>query len=148
MSIKIRLQSVSKGKNINFLNFEGYIPLFDNSRLYIFKFCGTDVYTNAPMNDEMIESFKQALASEFGYAPFNLSKAKRLLGNGRDYDIEQMFKTHYKLLMELPDCLHEQYNDEVEDFLNRNMINENELKADPQFKYLICEHITGKDLLI
>lgn len=60
-----------------------------------------------------------------------------------EYVIKQLFKAFYKHPKQLPDYVLTRYYSQKGDTLNRLMINESQLKDDPYFIRVICDHISG-----
>lgn len=83
----VRLISVKQGKNKNWLEFECFIGKFDGSRIFYIEFMGTDLSTNASLLDDQKEDLRLKLCDDFGYAPYDLQKAKEVLGDGKCYKI-------------------------------------------------------------
>ena len=87
-NIIIELSSVEYGKNNNYLYFK-CLTSFDSSKRYYITFSGTDLDTNMPLVDEDVESLVQILKSDYGYAPFDIYKAKKTAKNKFKYCIER-----------------------------------------------------------
>ncbi len=75
------------GKNKNWLIFKGYVPQCDNSFQYTFEYCGTELYSTANLRESQINDLLEEMNKDFGYAPFDLKKAERLVGDGKEYYI-------------------------------------------------------------
>ena len=74
----IRLISIEPGKNKNHLIFTGYVPTLSSNGKYSFDFIGTELTTTASLLDEQTERLRQALLSDFGYAPYTFSDAQKI----------------------------------------------------------------------
>ena len=88
MTRKVILTEVSYGKTHNYLMFRGFVPMCDNSYLHSFEYCGTSLTTTASLPDDLVETFREMLGDDFDFPPFDLEKAKKILGEGREYYIE------------------------------------------------------------
>lgn len=85
MKITVNLDNVKCGKTKNHLLFEGSVPSIDNFHTYGFDFTGTELTSTASMNEKQLNVLKKELNKDFGYAPFDKSKAKSILGSGKQY---------------------------------------------------------------
>lgn len=85
VQIVIRLISVESGKNKNWLTFEAFAGALDRNRKYTISFCGTELEHSLSLTDCEIEELERKLGDDFGYPPFDIEKAKRILGKGKDY---------------------------------------------------------------
>lgn len=88
MKITVNLDNVKYGKTKNHLLFEGSVPSIDNFYTYKFDFTGTDLTSTASLNEKQLNVLKKKLNKNFGYAPFDESKAKSILGNGKQYQFK------------------------------------------------------------
>ena len=85
----VRLVKVESGRTKNHLIFRGYISRLDSNFLYEFDYTGVEIeYTNASVNEFAKNNLCNCLNGDFGYAPFDLHKARNILGDGIDYSIE------------------------------------------------------------
>ena len=87
VQINISIQSVNHGKNKNWIELEALVGFFDKNRLYKIEFCGTELNSSIPLTDKQEESLKGQLINDFGYAPYDVCKAKKVIENGKDYII-------------------------------------------------------------
>lgn len=83
----ISIQDVELGKNGCWLKFHAYVGRYDVNKKYEIDYCGTGISSDIPLTDEQKEMFRSQLNKDFGYAPFDIVKAKRILGDGRQYRI-------------------------------------------------------------
>lgn len=83
------LKNVKKGKTKNWLTFEINIGRFDVNKQYTVNFCGTDMDSCIPLTDEQEVRLKELLVEDFGYAPYDIEGAKKILGNGKQYVIKK-----------------------------------------------------------
>ena len=44
---------------------------------------------NSSLREDEIEELRTMLCDDFGYAPFDVEKAKRILGEGKDYVLKR-----------------------------------------------------------
>lgn len=88
IQIRISISSVKYGQDKNHLHFE-CTSFFDSSKNYYITFCGTDLNTNIPLVDEDKETLVQMLKNDYGYAPYDIVKAKETLKNKFQYFIEK-----------------------------------------------------------
>ena len=88
MSSVINLKEVKYGRNKYHLCFKGYVPRQDPNWLYEFDFIGTDVSTNAYLPEKEKQQFKEQLVKDFGYAPYDIRKVKKIFGNGREHMVD------------------------------------------------------------
>ena len=87
-SIKIEISSVEYGQNNNHFHFK-CTSSFYSFKTYYITFCGTDLNTNIPLVDEDKETLVQMLKNDYGYAPYDIVKAKETLKNKFQYFIEK-----------------------------------------------------------
>lgn len=88
--MSINLEDVKLGKNSNHLIFSGYVSALSNFYKYSFDYTGVDLTTTAGLLDDQRERLREELLKDFGYAPFNITDAKNMLGEyGKQYRIEQ-----------------------------------------------------------
>lgn len=83
----VRLISVKQGKTKNWIEFEAYAGALDYNRIFKIEFCGTEIKHGLSLTDEQLEQLKDKICADFGYAPFDLKKAKQILGKGKDYTL-------------------------------------------------------------
>ena len=81
----VNLISVKPGKNKNWLIFEAYVGAMDRNKKYTLEFCGTELKHSLSLLDQEIEQLKVMMCSDFGYAPFDLEEAKKILKNSKSY---------------------------------------------------------------
>ena len=84
---RTEIASVEYGQNKNHLYFK-CTSSFDSFKNYYITFCGTDLNTNIPLVDEDKETLVQMLKNDYGYAPYDIVKAKETLKNKFQYFIE------------------------------------------------------------
>ena len=84
------MKSVKYGTNHNHLIFKGYIPRKDPNRLYDFEYIGTEITVNTYLPDEAIEQLLDALVEDYGYAPYDIKKVKKVFGSGKDYQVNSI----------------------------------------------------------
>lgn len=76
-----------KVKGKNHLIFKGFVlPLYLNDQ-YHFDFCGTELTTTAGIPDENLEVMRQELIKDYGFAPYDGRKAKKILKEKFQYNI-------------------------------------------------------------
>lgn len=83
--ISFYVLSVEEGKNKNWLRFTAFIDSLDKNTKYSFDYCGTEIRHSVAVTDKVIEGLKEQLNNDFGYPPYNISKCKIILGNGKQY---------------------------------------------------------------
>ena len=83
--IVIRLISVKPGKNKYWLTFESYAGALDRNKKYTFDFCGTEMEHSLSLTDSELCELRRMICDDFGYPPFDIEKAKSILGSGKDY---------------------------------------------------------------
>lgn len=83
------IKDVKKGETKNWLIFEAFVSFFDVNRVYKINFSGTDVDSSIPLTDEQNESLKELLIKDFGNAPFDIDKAKKIIASGKEYIIKK-----------------------------------------------------------
>ena len=49
------------------------------------EFCGTEIITDIPFLQEEKEKLATMLAADFGYAPYDLSAIRKIIGDGINY---------------------------------------------------------------
>lgn len=90
MKIVIWIKSVSKGRNSYWLFFKAYAGVFSNTTVYPIDFCATELHTSIPLSDSETEELKELLVADFGYPPYDIDKAKLLIGRaGKGYTIKR-----------------------------------------------------------
>ena len=89
VNIVVFIRDVKKGKSNNWLVFEAYVGFFDVNRVYKIDFSGIDLDSSIPLTDEENESLKELLIKDFGYAPYDTDKAKKIIGDGKSYTISR-----------------------------------------------------------
>ena len=87
-NIIIEISSVEYEQNKNHLHFKCMSSL-NSFKTYYITFCGTDLNTNIPLVDEDKETLVQMLKNDYGYAPYDIVKAKETLKNKFQYFIEK-----------------------------------------------------------
>ena len=85
VQIAVWLMDVELGKNKNWLSFKAHVDALDKNKKYTLNFCGTDLEHSLSLPDEEIDKLINMLCSDFGHAPFDLGKAKHILGKGKAY---------------------------------------------------------------
>lgn len=85
--MNVHITEVKQGKSKNILEFECFIGKFDGSRIFYIEFMGTDLSTNASLLDNQREELRLKLCEDFGMAPYDLQKAKEVLGDSKCYKI-------------------------------------------------------------
>lgn len=88
MKIVIDLYDVKIGRTQNHLLFKASIPTFNNDKEYEFDYIGSEVTSISEMSEKQCERLKKKLAKDFGYAPFDIKKARKILGTGKRYEIK------------------------------------------------------------
>ena len=86
-NIVIDVKNVKPGKSPNWIILESYIGYFDVNRLYNIEFCGTEVTSSIPLMAAETEQLLTMLIKDFGYGPYNISKVKATVGDGKYYVI-------------------------------------------------------------
>ena len=89
VQVVVRLINVKPGENKNWLIFEAYAGALDRNRKYILKFCGTEMEHSLSLIDDEIEELRRRIGEDFGYPPFDVLKAKSVLGKGKNYTLSQ-----------------------------------------------------------
>lgn len=87
--MKVHIVNVEEGETENHLIFEAYVPRLSSSGRYEFNFEGADIYSSCSMTDKHLKRLKKKLQDDFGYAPFDIKKAKEILGAGKSYEIAE-----------------------------------------------------------
>lgn len=90
MSDIIRMESVEYGVNKNHLHFKGFIPRKDPNLLYDFDFIGVEVIVNTYLSEKAKEQLADALAEDYGYAPYDINKVRCKFGDGKDYEVDSV----------------------------------------------------------
>lgn len=85
----INVESIKLGRTINHLEMGAFVPRCDVNRLYSFDFTGADLETNANMTQTQMKQLKEEFNKDFGYPPFDEAKARRIIGNGKQYSIKE-----------------------------------------------------------
>lgn len=88
MNIKITITSVKSGKNKNWLTFSAFIDSLSKNTLYSFDFCGTEIIHSLSLRQKAIDELCSKLCSDFGYAPYDVNKCKKICGKGKEYFIK------------------------------------------------------------
>lgn len=88
-NIVVFLKNVKQGKTKNWLTFEICVGRFDVNKKYIVDFCGTDIDSCVPLRAEQKVRLKELFVEDFGYAPYNIEEAKEIVGNGKQYVINE-----------------------------------------------------------
>lgn len=83
----VYVTEVKMGKNKNWLVFGVYAGAFDKNRKYTINYCGTELEHSLSFTDQQSEQLREKLRADFGYPPFDLKKAKRTLGEGKEYTV-------------------------------------------------------------
>lgn len=90
MNTVIWIKSVSAGKNAYWLSFKAYAGAFSNTTLYPIDFCSTELHTSIPLSDAETEELMELLVADFDYPPYDIEKAKQLIGtDGKGYTIQR-----------------------------------------------------------
>ena len=89
VNIVVSIKDVQKGTTKNWIIFESLVGFFDTNKVYKINFCGTDVDSSIPLTDEQNESLKELLIRDFGYAPYDINKAKKTIENGKKYVLKK-----------------------------------------------------------
>lgn len=84
----IWIKQVNKGENEYWLHFDAYVDRFDKNKLYGIEYCGTEASSSIPLTSEQSMKFVEMLSEDFGYAPFNVEKARLIIGSGKEYIID------------------------------------------------------------
>ena len=84
------MESVKYGANHNHLTFNGYIPRKDPNLLYCFDFIGTEITVSTYLPDEAKRQLLDALVKDYGYAPYDIKKARKVFGGGKDYQVNSV----------------------------------------------------------
>ena len=86
-NIAILVKNAKPGKNKNWIVLEAYVGFFDVNKLYRIEFCGTEAISSIPLLDNQNDQLIELLANDYGYGPYNLSKVKETIGEGKQYII-------------------------------------------------------------
>ncbi len=86
-NVVVYLANVELGKNNNWLRFQAQIPRLGRSSNYSFEFCGTELQHCLSLTVEDIECLKEMLCSDYGYPPYDIKRAKEVLGQRKEYTI-------------------------------------------------------------
>ena len=89
MQMAINLESVEIGRTENHLVFKGYVPSFSTFYMYEFDYTGVELMSTANLTDKQKERLLEGMLEDFGYAPFNEEKAKRILDGYKQYIIKK-----------------------------------------------------------
>ena len=73
----IHLESVEYGKNKNYLLFKCYMP--SGGVLETFEYTGVDITGCVFEGYYLFEGLLECLQKDFGYAPFEIEKAKKII---------------------------------------------------------------------
>lgn len=84
------MQSVEPGENENHLIFQALIPRIDEC-YQEFDFTGTNVTTKLDMPEKSRDQLARQLAKDFGHAPYDIEKAEKTLGLGREYCVNSIY---------------------------------------------------------
>ena len=76
----VRLVEAKRGRNRNWVVFSGYVPRLDNSRLFTFEFCGTELHTSASLPEADKEAICDKMGDLFGFPPFDTREIKEMTG--------------------------------------------------------------------
>lgn len=85
----VRFTGVEKGRTKNHLIFKGFIPSNNNFYEYEFDFIGTEIITTGYLSDDEKEQLVKKMQKDFGYAPYDLREAKKVLGKFKDYELDE-----------------------------------------------------------
>ena len=88
MNMAINLESVELGATENHLLFRGYVPGFDNFRMFKFDFTGVGLTSTSNLSEKQLERLLEKMVEDFGYPPFDENKAREVLGTWKQYKIE------------------------------------------------------------
>lgn len=83
------IKGVRKGRTKNWLVFEAYIGRFDVSKQYTIEFCGTDIISYSPLTYEQKMCLKELFVQDFGYAPYSIKEVEGIIGDGKQYVINE-----------------------------------------------------------
>lgn len=83
--IIVSLIDVEYGRNENWLSFKAYVGWLNKNRKYTLDYCGTELKHSLPLLDCEMDELRASMYKDFGSAPFDLHKAKHILGEGKDY---------------------------------------------------------------
>ena len=89
----IWIKDIKKGRNENWLHFNAYVDCFDKNRLYGIDFCGTMIESSIPLTDYQRRLFADLLSNDFGFAPYDVEKATKVIGDGKGYVIDRKAMT-------------------------------------------------------
>ena len=87
MQMSINLNCVELGENKYHLRFKGHIPRLDVNKEYTFDYIGTETTSNSSLTGKHLDILTEELYKDFNSAPFDLAKAKKILGRGKQYKI-------------------------------------------------------------
>lgn len=88
VNIVIFIKNVKKGTTKNWIILEAFAERFDKNKVYEINFCGTDVNSSIPLIEDQNKILRDLLVKDFGYAPYDIDKAKKIIGNGKKYIIK------------------------------------------------------------
>ena len=69
--------------------FKGDVPYLSTCREFEFDYIGTEVHVNGNMTKKQLEELEEQMREDFGFAPFELSKAKAVLGEFITYSVSK-----------------------------------------------------------
>ena len=78
---------VEKGGNNNWLKFKCSCPKMSVSNYYYISFCGTEIIHSLSLNEEQHKNLLNILSLDFGFAPYDISDAKKILEKAKSYDV-------------------------------------------------------------
>ena len=81
----IRLIDVTYGRNNHWLHFVCTNGESDVNRRFYIDYSGTDLLHNMSLADETENSLKTKLNDDFGFVPFKIEAAKRVLKTHKGY---------------------------------------------------------------
>ena len=90
MSYKVafQIESVERGDTVNWLVFNTYIDALSKTKLFTFKYCGTEIVHSLSLKDSVIKNLLEALNNDFGFAPYDIDKCKKVIGIGKQYIVK------------------------------------------------------------
>lgn len=114
--------------------YEKYKPSFGNTRDAINSLCiklSDDTAKNA---EEIYDELKNKVI---------MSEIISTADSKSEYVIKQLYKAFYKHPKQLPDYVLTRYYSKKDSTLNRLNVNDDDLRNDPYFIRIICDHISG-----
>lgn len=87
-NIVVFIKDAKKGTSKNWIILKAFAERFDKNKVYEINFCGTEANSSIPLTDKQNETLKELLIQDFGYAPYDIDKAKKIIGNGKQYTIK------------------------------------------------------------